>query len=74
MLRRTSTSLSSWRDAGLSYVKYLVLANETLHRAVKDTRQAKYVRYSAPGYFAQDPDGQGGFQKRTKVAADPKDF
>lgn len=67
MIRRNTIMLNAWRDQGISYLKYLNICTAALHSTVKESRQAKYVKYSAPGYAAQEPDGTGSFQKREKV-------
>ena len=64
---------TNWRSH-VSYLKYLNICTNALHKVVKDDKSAKYTRYSAAGYMAQKPDGQGGFSKIENVPADVKDY
>ena len=73
-MRPTLVLCSTWREQGISYVKYLNITTETLHTIVKDSRRTKYEKFSTPGYVSQEPDGQGTFQKITKVPAEIKDY
>lgn len=66
-MRRSQICLSSWRDQGISYLKYLNICTDALHSTVKESRAAKYTKFSNPGYLAQESDGQGTFVKREKV-------
>lgn len=70
MLREQET----WRDQGISYVQYLTVCTAALHKAVKESKQSKYVKFSEVGYHAQEPDGNGTFQKVTKVPATLTEF
>jgi hypothetical protein len=70
MLRRSAVSLSNWREHGISYLKYLNVCTDALHASVKESRQAKYQKYSIPGYVAQKPDGQGTFVKVDTVPSE----
>jgi hypothetical protein len=74
LMRPTLVLCSSWREQGISYVKYLNVGTETLHGIVKDNKRAKYEKFSIPGYVAQEPDGQGSFQKLNKVPAEIKEY
>lgn len=73
MLRRT-IAVMSWRDQGISYVKYLNVCTEALHMATKDKAKAKYERYSNPNYVALKPDGQGSMEEVKKVPIFTKDY
>ncbi|CBH15526.1 Mitochondrial ATP synthase epsilon chain, putative [Trypanosoma equiperdum] len=75
MIRRSCALLSSsWRDHGISYLKYLNVCTETLHSTVKESRRAKYERWSKPCYTAQRPDGAGGQETIDKVPIHTKDY
>lgn len=84
MLRRTQGSLisatrmlreqESWRDQGLSYLKYVNICTETLHKCIKESKVAKYNKFSVAGYHAQKPDGQGSTERVVKVPAESKDY
>ncbi|ESL07116.1 hypothetical protein TRSC58_05201 [Trypanosoma rangeli SC58] len=75
MMRRSSTLLNAtWREQGISYLKYLNVCTEALHSAVKESRRAKYERYSAPGYVAQKPDGAGGVEVINNVPSHTNEY
>eukprot|EP00796_Vickermania_ingenoplastis_P004965 gene4965-3563_t len=69
MLRRSFVFCNaSWRDHGISYVKYLNICTEALHMTVNPKASAKYSRFSAPNYVALKPDGSGGMSQVKKAA------
>ena len=85
MLRRTSSALmmrpsrvlreqDNWRDHGISYVKYLNICTEVLQKCVKDSKRAKYTRFSEIGYKTQKPVEGGGWEPCVKVPAEIKDY
>jgi hypothetical protein len=74
LMRSTLVLCSSWRDQNISYLKYLNVTTETLHTIVKDSKRGKFEKFSIPGYLAQEPDGQGLFQKVNKVPIEIKDY
>lgn len=76
MLRvsRTLREKEDWRDHGLSYVKYLNVCTDALHKCVKENKQNKYAKQSTVGYIAQQMDGSGGFAKVTKVEASLEEY
>ena len=67
MFRRNVIVMDSWRSAGVTYLQSLHVTSAALQRCVKESKQAKYSKHSAPGYFTQVTDGQGGFEKVEKV-------
>ena len=67
MLRRTCVVADSWRSHGITYLQSLNIASAALQRCVKEAKASKYSKHAAPGYFAQKPDGTGGFNKVDKV-------
>ncbi|KAG5463891.1 hypothetical protein LSCM1_00064 [Leishmania martiniquensis] len=73
MLRRSAVA-QSWRDHGISYVKYLNVSTEALHMATKDKARAKYARFSAPNYVAMKSDTSGAMEEVKKVPAFTKDY
>ncbi|KAK7196707.1 Mitochondrial ATP synthase epsilon chain [Novymonas esmeraldas] len=73
MLRRSVTALS-WRDHGISYVKYLNVTTEALHMSTKEKSRAKYARFSTPNYVAVKNDGAGAMEEVKKVPAFTKDY
>jgi hypothetical protein len=73
-MRATTPLRAEWRDTGLSYVKYLNVCTSALHKAVKDSRQSKYQRYSVVGYWAQEQDGSGSFKKIERIPAEIADY
>lgn len=74
MLRRTTVSMDSWRSHGITYLQSLAIASGALHKCVKESKSAKYSKHSAPGYFAQKPDGSGGYNRFDKVAKEIDDI
>ncbi len=79
MVRPTAVRLAEgggagWREQGISYLKYLNICTESLHRAVKPAKQAKYQRFSIAAYEAKEPDGQGGTRLVNKVPANYADY
>lgn len=64
----------AWREAGISYLKYLNICTECLHKCVKERSQSRYSRFSTPGYITQAPDGVGGYVDARKVPAAVKDY
>lgn len=75
MIRRSIFSFSgSWRDHGISYVKYLNVCTEALHLAVKPTSSAKYTRFSTPNYAAMKYDNTGAMAPLKTVPAATKDY
>lgn len=84
MFRRSTGSLlrvtkvlreqENWREHGISYVKYLNICTDAVHKCVKESKQAKYTKFSVAAYHAQKPDGSGGIEKIEKVAAQIKDY
>ena len=74
LMRPTAVLCSSWRDQGISYVKYLNICTETLHTAVKDSKRGKIEKYSISGYMSQTPDGNGQFVKLNKIPEETKDY
>ncbi|KEG10015.1 hypothetical protein DQ04_04301050 [Trypanosoma grayi] len=74
-MRRSCALLNAtWREHGISYLKYLNVCTETVHSAVKESRRAKYERFSKPGYVAQRPDGAGGNETINKVPSQTTDY
>lgn len=65
---------TSWRDQGISYVKYLNICTEALHMTVKPKLAAKYSRFSTPNYVAVKPDAAGSLTPVTNVPAFTKDY
>lgn len=74
MMAPTAVLMNSWRDQGISYLKYLNVATEELHKCVHEAKSARYTRFSQVGYTAAQPDGSGLFTKFEKVPADPADY
>ncbi|EPY29474.1 hypothetical protein STCU_04368 [Strigomonas culicis] len=75
MFRRSITALStSWRDQGISYVKYLNVTTETLHTALSEKAKVKYDKFSNPNYVAMRPDGTGTMEEVKKVPTFTKDY
>jgi hypothetical protein len=68
MLRRSALALDAYRQQGISYLQSLHVTSAALHKCVKEAKQAKFSKHSAPGYHSQIPDGQGGFEKVNKLA------
>ncbi|KAH9582254.1 ATP synthase [Trypanosoma melophagium] len=75
MMRRCTVLLNpTWREQGISYLKYLNVCTETLHGTVKECRRQKYVRFSATNYLSQKPDGAGGNELVKNVPASTTDY
>ncbi len=76
MLRSTRVlrEQESWRDQGITYLQYLNICTDALHKSVKESKQGKYCKFSVPGYHTQEPDGNGTFQKVTKVPGSVKEL
>lgn len=70
----TAVLLSGWRDQGISYLKYLNVATEELHKCVTESKSAKYTKFSQVGYNANQSDGAGLFVKADKVPAETSDY
>jgi hypothetical protein len=64
----------NWRDHGISFVKYLNVTTETLHGCVKDSKAAKYTKFSTVGYKAQKPQEGGGWEEFKVVPCETKDY
>ena len=41
----------SWRDNGISYLKYLNVCTDSLHNCVKESQKAKYEKFAVQGGF-----------------------
>ncbi|CCW67077.1 unnamed protein product [Phytomonas sp. Hart1] len=73
MICRTLAKMS-WRDQGITYVKYLNVCTEALHLCTIPKARAKYERFSNPNYSAYMPESTGGMQEITKVPIFTKDY
>jgi len=70
----TAVLMNTWRDQGISYLKYLNVSTEELHKCVVESKHAKYARCSQVGYLANQPDGTGLFTPLEKIPADPAHY
>jgi len=60
----------SWREAGISYLRYLSIATKYLHSVQKDgPLLTKNIRFSTVGWLAMIPDPLGGVKEVTVVPA-----